>query len=151
MNLFLCGCRVAGLFRGTFCNRPTLRGAVERARLSQRLAMGEVIQDLSHEAANSKERSSRKLHLAGNDIVGSFRKSKEKLIGSRSPKKGVKGAAPVAAISTWNCYRLLGSHGSANKTSIAFPYTFLGQAAQSRTGICKSVFRRKDTPRWALA
>ena len=70
----------------------TLHRAVERARLSQRLAMGEVIEDLSHEAANSKDRSSRKLHLAGNDLVGSFRKSKEKLIGTRSPRKGGKGA-----------------------------------------------------------
>ena len=62
--------------------------------------MGEVIEDLSHEAANSKERSSNKLRLGGNDLVGSFRKSKEKLIGRRSlPRKGGNGAASVVALS----------------------------------------------------
>jgi len=65
------------------------------------LAMGEVIEDLSHEAANSKERSSNKLRLGGNDLVGSFRKSKEKLIGRRRslPRKGGNGAASVVALS----------------------------------------------------
>lgn len=61
--------------------------------------MGEVIEDLFHEAANSKARSSRKLRLGGNDLVGSFRKSKEKLIGTRSPRKGGNGAASVVALS----------------------------------------------------
>ena len=81
--------------------------------------MGEVIQDLSHEPANSKERSSRKLHLAGNDIVGSFRKSKEKLIGSRSPRKGGKGAAPVAAISAGVAPKAPAVSGEREQTEIS--------------------------------
>ena len=48
------------------------------------------------QAASCRGGSFRKLRLGGSDLVGSFRKSKEKLLG-KSPKKGGKAAAPVAA------------------------------------------------------
>ena len=48
------------------------------------------------QAASSQGGSFRKLRLGGKELVGSFRRSKEKLLG-KSPKEGGKCAAPVGA------------------------------------------------------